>query len=140
MIPSSLKLRKAGKTRYIFRMLRTALTLFRTFCRIGACKKEFTFLLLILLTTSTRRDILKTKNRLGAIMLCFGKRCADAENKISVPKDFCHSVFCRRRIHNVCSVDTVSVSFASALSVSGMRNDPCVCFAFAMRSGKSVFL
>jgi len=61
VIPSSLQLRKAGKTRYIFRMLRTALTLFRTFCRIGACKKEFTFLLLILLTTSTRRDILKTK-------------------------------------------------------------------------------
>lgn len=73
-------------------------------------------------------------------MLCFGKRCADAENKIFLSKDFCHSVLCRRRIHNVCSVDTVSVSFVSALSVSGMRDDTRFRFAFAMRSGKSVFL
>ena len=140
MIPSSLKFRKAGKTRYIFRMLRTALTLFRTFCRIGACKKEFTFLLLILLTTSTRRDILKTEKLPRMTVLRSGKRCADAENKISVSKDFCHSVFCRRRIHNVCSVDTVSVSCASALSVSGMRDDTRVCFAFARRSRKGVFI
>lgn len=73
-------------------------------------------------------------------MLRFGKRCADAENKISLSKDFCRSVLCRRRIHNVRSVDTVSVSFAPALSVSGMRDDTRVCFAFARRSRKGVFL
>ena len=88
----------------------------------------------IILTMPPRRDILKTEKWPRMTVRRSGKRCADAENKISVSKDFCHSVFCRRRIHNVCSVDTVSVSCASALSVSGMRDDTRVCFAFARRS------